>query len=111
MPYVVVVGGGLTGLTVAFRLNQLAPGTSVAVLEPRERPGGNVGTEEHGGFRVERGPNGFLDRTPAVPDLVRALGLSDRLIAASDGSRRNRYLFVGGKLRKLPRGPLGLLTT
>jgi oxygen-dependent protoporphyrinogen oxidase len=111
MPHVVVVGGGLTGLTVAFRLKQFAPDVSVAVLEPREQPGGNIGTENDRGFRVELGPNGFLDRTPAVPDLVRDLGLSDRLIAASDGSRKNRYLFLGGQLRKLPRGPLGLLTT
>ncbi len=111
MPHAVIVGGGLTGLTVAFRLKQLAPDVSIAVLEPRERCGGNIGTEEHGGFRIEHGPNGFLDRTPAVPDLVRDLGLSDRLVAASDGSRKNRYVFVGGKLRKLPRGPLGLLTT
>jgi oxygen-dependent protoporphyrinogen oxidase len=109
MPHVVVVGGGLSGLSVAFRLGQLNPSASVAVLEPRERPGGNIGTEDHGGFRVERGPNGFLDRTPAVPNLVRDLGLSDRLVAASEGSRKNRYLFLGGKLRKLPRGPLGLL--
>ena len=111
MPHVVIVGGGLTGLTVAFRLKQFAPGTAVTVLEPRDRPGGNVVTEEHRGFRVEGGPNGFLDRTPAVPDLVRDLGLSDRLIAASDGSRKNRYVFVGNRLRKLPGGPLGLLTT
>jgi len=111
MPHVVVVGGGLTGLSVAFRLKQFAPDVSVAVLEPRDRPGGNIGTEDYRGFRVERGPNGFLDRTPAVPDLVRDLGLSDKLLAASDGSRKNRYVFVGGKLCKLPRGPLGLLTT
>ena len=111
MPHVVIVGGGLTGLTVAFRLKQFAPGTAVTVLEPRDRPGGNVVTEEHRGFRVEGGPNGFLDRTPAVPDLVRDLGLSDRLVAASDGSRKNRYVFVGNRLRKLPGGPLGLLTT
>src|SRR5262252_1466648 len=109
VPRVVVVGGGLTGLSVAFRLRQLAPAASVAVLEPRDRPGGNVGTEDHGGFRVERGPNGFLDRTPFLPRLVADLGLSDRLVAASEGSRKNRYLFLGGKLRKLPRGPLGLL--
>src|SRR5215831_7731354 len=111
MAHVVVVGGGLTGLTVAFRLKQLAPTATVTVLESRDRPGGNVGTEDHSGFRVERGPNGFLDRTPAVPDLVRDLGLSDRLIAASDGSRKNRYLFLGNRLRKMPGGPLGLLTT
>jgi oxygen-dependent protoporphyrinogen oxidase len=111
MPNVVIVGGGLTGLTVAFRLKQFAPDVAVTVLEPRDRPGGNIITEEYRGFRVECGPNGFLDRTPAVPDLVRDLGLSDRLIAASEGSRKNRYLFLGDKLRKLPRGPLGLLTT
>src|SRR3954469_13134494 len=111
MPHVAIVGGGLTGLTVAFRLKQLSPGVSVSVLEPRERPGGNIGTEEYKGFRFEHGPNGFLDRTPAVPDLVRDLGLSERLVAASDGSRKNRYLFLGGRLRKLPCGPLGLLTT
>lgn len=111
MPHVVVVGGGLTGLSVAFRLRQLSPAVTVSVLEPRDRPGGNIGTEEHGGFRVERGPNGFLDRTPALPNLVRDLGLSDQLIAASEGSRKNRFLFLNGKLQKLPRGPLGLLTS
>ncbi len=111
MPHVVVVGGGLTGLTVAFRLKQLAPDAAVTVLEPRDLPGGNIRTEVHRGFRVEGGPNGFLDRTPAVPNLVRDLGLSDRLLAASDGSRKNRYVFVGNKLRKLPGGPFGLLTT
>jgi oxygen-dependent protoporphyrinogen oxidase len=95
MPQVVVVGAGLTGLTVAFRLKQWAADVSVVVLEPRERPGGNIGTEWHNGFRVERGPNGFLDRTPAVPELVRDLGLSDRLIAASDGSRKNRFAANG----------------
>jgi oxygen-dependent protoporphyrinogen oxidase len=109
MPRVVIAGGGLTGLSVAFRLKQLAPDVSVAVLEPRAEAGGNIGTEDRDGFRVERGPNGFLDRTPSLPHLVRDLGLADQLIAASEGSRKNRYLFLRGKLRKLPGGPLGLL--
>jgi oxygen-dependent protoporphyrinogen oxidase len=111
MPHIVIIGGGLSGLAVAYRLTQAVPTLSLTVLESRDRPGGNIGTETHEGFRVERGPNGFLDRTPAVPNLVRDLGLADRLIAASEGSRKNRYLFLGGKLRKLPRGPLGLLVS
>jgi protoporphyrinogen/coproporphyrinogen III oxidase len=109
MPHVVIAGGGLTGLSVAFRLKQLSPDITVTVLEPRDVPGGNIRTEDHSGFRVECGPNGFLDRTPAVTNLVRDLGLSDQLIAASEGSRKNRYLFLNDKLRKLPRGPFGLL--
>lgn len=109
MPHVAVVGGGLSGLCIAYRLKQFAPSASVSVLEPRERPGGNIGTEVHRGFRVECGPNGYLDRTPAVPDLVRELGLDP--LAASEGSRKNRFVFLRGKLRKLPGGPFGLLTT
>src|SRR5262245_17542246 len=111
MPHVVIAGGGLTGLSVAFRLRQLRPHVAVTVLEPRDRPGGNIGTEDRDGFRVELGPNGFLDRTPSIPNLARDLGLTDQLVAASEGSRKNRFLFLGGKLRKLPGGPLGLLTT
>jgi oxygen-dependent protoporphyrinogen oxidase len=111
MARVVIVGGGLSGLSVAFRLRRAAPAVALTVLEPRDRPGGNIGTEDHDGFRVERGPNGFLDRTPFLPDLVRDLGLSDRLVAASEGSRKNRYLFLRGRLRKLPGGPLGLVTS
>jgi oxygen-dependent protoporphyrinogen oxidase len=111
MAHIVIVGGGLSGLTVAYRLKQLSPSSIINILETHGRPGGNIGTEDHRGFRVETGPNGFLDRTPSVPRLVRDLGLADRLIAASEGSRKNRYLFLGNKLQKLPRGPFGLLAT
>jgi oxygen-dependent protoporphyrinogen oxidase len=111
MPHVVIVGGGLTGLCVAFRLRRAGAGISVTVLESRDRPGGNVGTEDHDGFRVETGPNGFLDRTPSVPRLCADLGLADRLIPASDGARKNRYLFLRGRMHRLPRGPLELLTS
>jgi protoporphyrinogen/coproporphyrinogen III oxidase len=108
---VVIVGGGLSGLATAFRLKQLRPDIHLAVLEGRERAGGNIGTENHNGFVVETGPNGFLDRTPDVPNLCRDLGLADRLIAGSESARKNRFLFLSGKLRKMPGGPLGLLTS
>ena len=111
MSHVVIVGGGLTGLAVAFRLTRAAPGVAVTLLEGRPRAGGNVATADHGGFRVELGPNGFLDRTPHVPRLCRDLGLADRLVAGSEAARKNRYLFLNSRLRKLPGGPLGLLTT
>lgn len=109
MPHVVVVGGGLTGLATAFRLR--ADGVAVTLLESRVRPGGNVGTVDDNGFRVELGPNGFLDRTPHLPRLCRDLGLADRLVPASDAARKNRYLFLDDRLRKLPGGPLGLLAS
>ncbi|MFO0797063.1 MAG: protoporphyrinogen oxidase [Gemmataceae bacterium] len=109
MPHVVVVGGGLTGLATAFRLR--ADGVAVTLLESRAHPGGNIGTVDDGGFRVELGPNGFLDRTPHLPRLCRDLGLADRLVPASEAARKNRYLFLNDRLRKLPGGPLGLLAS
>ncbi|HUR54611.1 MAG TPA: FAD-dependent oxidoreductase, partial [Gemmataceae bacterium] len=111
MPHVVVVGGGLSGLSVAYRLTQAAPDISVTVLDPQPRVGGNIITEDHGGFRVECGPNGFLANTPFLPRLCVDLGLTERAVPASEGARKNRYLFLGDKLRKFPRGPLSLLTS
>lgn len=111
MKQVVVVGGGLAGLSVAFRLRGLHPTLGLSVLEPQARPGGNIGTELSDGFRVETGPNGFLDSKPGTMRLCRDLGLGDKLIPASEGSRKNRFVFAGGKVEKLPGSPLGILTT
>lgn len=111
MPRVAIVGAGLTGLATAFWLQRRAPHLEVVLLEARDRPGGNVGTDEVHGYRVERGPNGFLDRTPALPRLVEELGLSDQRIPASRGSRRFRFLCLRGRLYRLPNGLLGLLAT
>jgi oxygen-dependent protoporphyrinogen oxidase len=111
MPRVVVVGAGLSGLAVAFRLRQALPGVELTLLEGRGRPGGTVWTDDRGGFRVETGPNGFLDNKPGAVQLCRDAGLAGRLVAASEGSRKNRFVFVRGRLHKLPASPAGLLTT
>ncbi|HZT81441.1 MAG TPA: protoporphyrinogen oxidase, partial [Gemmataceae bacterium] len=111
MPNVVIVGGGISGLALAYRLQQANPAAEITLLERNDRPGGTVWTERHDGFQVECGPNGFLDTKPATLDLCRDLGLGDRLVAASEAASRNRYLLLGGRLRRLPTGPLGFLTT
>ncbi len=124
MPSVVIVGGGLSGLSLAYRLQQGAPHVAVTVLEKNDRAGGKIHTEARAGFRVEWGPNGFLDTKPTTAALCRDLGLGTRLVAASDTAARNRYLFLRGRLMRLPdslgafvrtpvlglRGKWGLLT-
>src|SRR5262249_44370524 len=109
MPKVVIVGGGISGLSLAYRLHQAAPGVEIAVLEREERTGGAVGTEHCNGFTVERGPNGFLDNKPFAWDLVHELGLQDQLVEASELAARNRFLFLGDRLRALPTDPLAFL--
>src|SRR6266540_152856 len=105
MATVLIVGGGISGLALAYRLQQAAPGTDVTVLEQRDRPGGTLWTNRHDGFQVEIGPNGFLDTKPTTLALCRDVGLGDRLLPASDDAGRNRYLFLGRKLKRLPAGP------
>jgi protoporphyrinogen/coproporphyrinogen III oxidase len=102
MPKVLIVGGGISGLALAWRLQQQAPAVEVQVLEAAAQPGGKVDTTCRDGFRVEGGPNGFLDNNPSTLTLCRELGLGDRLVSASEASGRNRYLLLGGRLRALP---------
>jgi oxygen-dependent protoporphyrinogen oxidase len=111
MPRVLVVGGGISGLALAYRLEQLRPDFDVTVLEKQPRVGGTIDTLTRDGFRVEAGPNGFLDNKPHVANLCRELGLGDRLVRASESAARNRFLLLDGKLHKLPSGLLSLLTT
>jgi protoporphyrinogen/coproporphyrinogen III oxidase len=102
MSRVVIVGAGITGLTLAYRLGQLKPDLDITLLESRDRPGGTVWTERRDGFQIEIGPNGFLDNVPSTVSLCADLGLKQRLVPASETAGRNRYLFLDGRLRRLP---------
>jgi oxygen-dependent protoporphyrinogen oxidase len=102
MSTVVIVGGGLSGLSLAYRLQQAAPQLEITLLERDNRLGGTIRTETTEGFRVEHGPNGFLDTKPTTVTLSRDLGLGDRLLAASEAASRNRYLYLRGRLERLP---------
>jgi oxygen-dependent protoporphyrinogen oxidase len=105
---VVVVGGGVAGLTVACRLQRRAGefpgGLNVLCLEDSHRPGGNIRTSREDGYVCEWGPNGFLDNAPATLELARDLGIEDRLLPA-DAQSAIRYIFRDGKLHRVPDGP------
>ena len=104
---IVVIGGGITGLTAAFRLKAGDAAARVTLLESGSRAGGNVRTRREDGYIVEEGPNGFLE-TPESRTLVNELGLGARLIEARSDSRR-RFIVRGGKLRRVPISPPQLL--
>ena len=102
MTRIVIVGAGISGLALAYRLSRLLPSADITVLEQRDRPGGTMWTERREGFQVELGPNGFLDNKPSTLALCRDLGLGAHLLSASPAAERNRYLFLDGRLRRLP---------
>ena len=61
---IVVVGGGISGLAAARRLEAIDPGTEVVVIEREDAPGGKLRTEHVAGFVVEAAPDSFLARKP-----------------------------------------------
>ncbi len=108
---IVIVGAGISGLSLAFRLQEKVPNADIVVIEKGKRAGGTIWTEEQDGFRFEWGPNGFLDNKPSTMTLCNDLGMADRLVAASTESGKNRYIFLNGRLQRLPTGFGSFLTS
>lgn len=97
---VCIIGGGISGLTVAFLLRRA--GADVVLLEAADRLGGNIGTERHDGFLLENGPNSLL-RSPRLVDLIDALGLRSRVLPSSPAAK-NRFVLLDDELSPVPMG-------
>ena len=107
-----VIGAGPSGLTVAWELVSRARARSlevqVEVYERGSRAGGNVWTDVVDGYRVEQGPEGFLDASPHTLRLAAELGLTERLVPAAEAARA-RFLYADGRLHRVPTDPVAFL--
>jgi oxygen-dependent protoporphyrinogen oxidase len=100
-----IIGGGVTGLTAAWRLQR--EGHRVTVFERSPRIGGSVFSHREGDWLVEAGPNS-LQESPEVTKLINELDLGRERIAASPAAR-NRYIVRGGRLVAAPTSPPAFL--
>jgi protoporphyrinogen/coproporphyrinogen III oxidase len=98
---VLVVGGGLAGLTSAHLLRQ--DGHEVTVLEAAPEPGGKLRRAEVGGVVVDVGAEAMLNRRPEGVALAHELGL-EVVHPAVQSSR----IWTRGALRPLPRSVMGV---
>lgn len=97
-----VVGGGISGLTAAYRLRAAAgDDATITLFEPSDRLGGVLRTEQVGGRPMDLGAEAFVLRRPEVPALLAELGLSGRQLATT-GARPLIYSLRG--LHPLPAG-------
>jgi protoporphyrinogen/coproporphyrinogen III oxidase len=101
---VVVVGGGISGLSCAVRLEQL--GVAVKLLEAAEQVGGLIGTVKKEGFLFESGPQSFLG-TELLLRLIQDLGIQDQLCKADPTAPR--YVLRHARLQKIPMSPQAIL--
>ncbi|MEO4054559.1 protoporphyrinogen oxidase [Solibacillus sp. CAU 1738] len=100
---VVVVGGGITGLTAAFYLQQEAKlknlPIDVVLIEASLRLGGKIQTLRKDGFIIERGPESFFDQCGSVRHLASDLGMEHEIVQHNIGQT---YVAVSGDLYPIP---------
>lgn len=99
-----VVGGGISGLTAAYRLRRLAGAdASITLFEPSERLGGVLRTEVVGGVAVDVGAEAFVVRRPEMPALLAELDLANEQLGTT-GARP--LVYSQARLHPLPAGTL-----
>lgn len=106
MTRVVIIGGGITGLSAAWALRQSPNPPEIVLLEQSDRLGGCIYTEQFNGFLMEHGPDVFLARKPEAIELCKALGLS---LQETNKDQRGAYLRREHKLYPVPEGMSGLI--
>ncbi len=101
-----IIGAGISGLACAFRLRQL--GFAPQIIEQSGRAGGLIDTAGQDGFLFESGPQSLL-LAPRLEELVGGLGLDPELLVAD--ARAARYVFLRGRLVRVPMSPPELLSS
>ncbi|MEM6109545.1 protoporphyrinogen oxidase [Mycobacterium sp. 050272] len=97
-----VVGGGISGLTAAYRLRMAAgDDADITLFDPGDRLGGILRTEQLGGRPMDLGAEAFVLRRPEMPALLAELGLSDRQLGTT-GARP--LIYSQRQLHPLPAG-------
>ncbi|MEQ0557624.1 protoporphyrinogen oxidase [Amycolatopsis sp. NEAU-NG30] len=100
MTRVAVVGGGISGLTAAYRLRRLlGPDAEIVVFEKTKTPGGKLRTAELAGVPYDVGAEAFLVRRPEMLALVRELGLD-----VVHPTKARAKIHAGGTVTGLPPG-------
>ena len=108
---IVVIGGGITGLSAAHRLIELNDERNleieVLLVEKSGRLGGAISTVKNDGYLVELGPDMFFTKRPWALNLSKRLGLESELIETNE-ERRGTSVLWQGKLTPVPEGFLML---
>ncbi|MHA6260193.1 protoporphyrinogen oxidase [Sporosarcina sp. CAU 1771] len=102
---VVIVGGGITGLSAAFYLQKEAREKNlpldVLLIEASNHLGGKIQTVRRDGFVIERGPDSFLIRKKSIGILAKELGIESELVKNATGQA---YILLNRELHPIPEG-------
>lgn len=113
MKSIVVVGGGIAGLSAAYYASKV-PDVHVTLLESSDRWGGKIITKrvpfDGGQFIIEGGPDSFLATKPWAVALCNELDLRERLQGTTT-YQKNTYILNRDRLLPLPDGLAMMIPT
>ncbi len=101
----IIIGGGLSGLTIAHKLRTSCYGHRFVLLEKSDSTGGVIRTHRENGFIAEIGPHGFLDNCRESRAILEECGLHKECLK-SPLIKFVRYVLLNGKLQTIPQTPL-----
>lgn len=112
MKRVVIIGGGIAGLSAVWSLREHCRDRSfeIVLLERNDRFGGNIRTEKTDGFLIEGGPDCFLSEKPWAMELSKRLGLGDKFLTTNEKNKKT-FVLSGGSLHVLPEGVILMIPT
>lgn len=97
--HVVIVGGGLSGLTIAYRLASKRPDLQVTVVESKSTFGGVIDTWKEGEWVCDVAVNATRSH-PSVWRLIEDLDLGKEF-SQSNPLARKRWIYIDGKQHQL----------
>ncbi|MGL4943207.1 MAG: protoporphyrinogen oxidase [Thermoguttaceae bacterium] len=105
-----IIGGGISGLSAAYRLHKIAPAQTISLWDNRPRTGGVLETVCRDDCQVELSADNFITTVPWGLDLCRELGLENEVVPTQAAYRRT-YVVRRGRLHLLPDGFLMMAPT
>ena len=99
----IIIGGGIAGLSAAYYAQKNHPEAKITLLEADSYWGGKLKTNRVDGFVIEGGPDTFLATKPWGMTLCKELDLGERL-HGTNPEAKNTYVLHKNRLESLPDG-------